>query len=214
MVVNNDVILDKKLLVEMLNTFKVDEKVGIVSPKIYFAKDFEFHQKMYSEKDRGSVIWCAGGKIDWDNVYGINRGVDELDVGQYNHTAQIGFATGTCVLVSREVIEKVGMFDKKYYLYYEDTDLSVKAKKAGYKIMYQPDAVVWHKVSQSSGIGSDLNDYFIHRNRLLFGFRYATNKTKLALIRESMKFLLIGRYWQKKGVRDYYLRRFGKGSWK
>jgi len=80
--------------------------------------------------------------------------------------------------------------------------------------LYTPKTKIWHKVARSSGIGSDLNDYFITRNRLLFGIRYTKFRTKFALVRESFKLLLTGRRWQKIGVRDFYLGRFGKGSWK
>ena len=96
----------------------------------------------------------------------------------------------------------------------EDSDLSERIKKAGFKVMYSPRGRLWHKVSQGSGIGSELNDYFITRNRMLFGMTYAKLRTKFALFRESIKLLLIGRKWQKIGIRDYYLGKFGKGSWK
>ena len=86
-------------------------------------------------------------------------------------------------------------------------------EKGGFEVMYVPDAHIWHKVAQSSGIGSELNDYFITRNRMLFGLKYAPLRTKLALIKESLKLLLSGRKWQKTGISDYYLGRFGKGSW-
>ncbi len=213
LILNNDIILDKNFLVEMVKNFLENPKIGAVSPKIYFAKGYEFHKDRYKEKDLGKVIWYAGGDIDWDNVYGATSGVDEVDIGRYNLEKNTDFATGTCMLVSREVLEKVGVFDEKYFLYYEDTDLSVRIKKAGFRVLYEPDAIIWHKVAQSSGIGSSLNDYFITRNRMLFGFKYAKLRTKLALIRESINLLLNGRKWQKTGIRDFYLMRFGKGSW-
>ena len=86
-------------------------------------------------------------------------------------------------------------------------------KNRGWKVLYEPKGIVWHKVAQSSGIGSNLNDYFITRNRMLFGMRYASLRTKFALAKESIKLLLNGRKWQKIGVRDFYLGRFGRGSW-
>ena len=98
-------------------------------------------------------------------------------------------------------------------MYLEDADLSLRMRRAGWKVLYTPYGHLWHKVAQSSGIGSDLNDYYITRNRLLFGMRYASLKTRLALYKESLRFLLDGRDWQKKGVMDFYLGRFGKGSW-
>ncbi len=113
-----------------------------------------------------------------------------------------------------DVLRKVGLFDNRYFAYLEDVDLSQRIKRTGWKALYVPPAHLWHKVAQSSRVGSDMNDYFIHRNRLLFGMRYAAIRTKVALFRESLRFLLNGRKWQKRGVLDFYLRRLGKGSWK
>jgi len=95
----------------------------------------------------------------------------------------------------------------------EDADHAQRIKKAGYKVLYSGKGWLWHKVSQSSGIGSELNDYFLTRNRMIFGMRYASLRTKFALLRESIKLLLSGRKWQKIGIKDYYLGNLGKGSW-
>lgn len=213
MVLNNDTILHSDSMIRIIETLKMDSRIGLASPKIYFAKGFEFHKNRYKKEDQGRVIWYAGGKIDWGNVYGSTRGVDEVDKGQYDKEGITDFATGTCMILTRKLIEEVGMFDERHFLYYEDTDLSERSRKAGLKVMYIPRAVVWHKVAQSSGIGSELNDYYITRNRLLFGIKYARLRTKFALVKESIKLLLNGRKWQKIGIRDFYFGRFGKGSW-
>ena len=213
MVLNNDTVVDKNLLIEFLKALKKYPKAGILSPKIYFAPGFEFHKDRFGKENLGKVLWYAGGQIDWDNIYGKNRGVDEVDKRQYGKVEEIGFATGTCIFMSSAALEKVGLFDKNYFMYYEDRDLSMRIKKAGFEVLYIPSANVWHKVAQSSGIGSGLNDYFITRNRLLFGMRYAKLRTRFALYRESLRFLLSGRVWQRKGVLDFYLGRLGKGSW-
>ena len=71
----------------MLETFKISPKIGLVSPKIYFAPGFEFHKDRYKEEDLGKVIWYAGGEFDWDNIGNIHRGIDEVDQGQYDPPA-------------------------------------------------------------------------------------------------------------------------------
>ena len=98
-------------------------------------------------------------------------------------------------------------------MYWEDADFCVRAKQSGWKVVYTPKTHLWHKVSSSSAIGSNLNDYFLTRNRIDFGLRYGKLRTKIALIRESVKLFFVGRPWQKIGVRDFYLRIGGKGSW-
>ena len=82
LLLNDDTKVDKLVLTEMLEALK-DKQVGMVSPKIYFYPGFEYHKDRYNPKDRGKVIWYAGGQIDWDNCLGVHRGVDEVDVGQY-----------------------------------------------------------------------------------------------------------------------------------
>ena len=214
LVLNNDTKVDKNLITEFLKASKKYPRAGVLSPKIYFAQGYEFHGDRYKKSDSGKVIWYAGGKIDWENVYGINLGVDEIDKGQFKKEKEIDFATGTCMFLRAKALNEVGKFDEKYFMYLEDADLSIRMKKQGWEVIYVPKAIVRHKVAQSSRIGSDLNDYFIHKNRLLFGFRNASLRTRFALFRESIRFLLGGRKWQKIGIRDFYLARFGKGSWK
>lgn len=214
MLLNNDTFVDKNLVADLVKEIKKYPKAGMISPKIYFAKGFEYHKKRYKKNELGRVIWYAGGDIDWNNVYGSNHGVDEVDKGQFGKVVDTGFATGCCMLFKSEVLERVGFFDKKYYAYVEDADFSQRVKKAGWRVLYTPHAKLWHKVGQTFGIGSEKNDYYITRNRLLFGFRHARLRAKLALLRESLRFLLNGRKWQKIGVRDFYLAKFGEGSWK
>ncbi len=214
MLLNNDTVVDKNLVLELLKVSKSDENVGIVSPKIYFAKGFEFHKDRYKKNQLGKVIWYAGGKMDWANVYGKNRGVDEVNSSKFSKVEEIDFATGACMFLNALCLKKVGMFDERYFMYLEDVDLSLRIKRKKWKALYAPKAILWHKVAQSSGIGSDLNDYFITRNRLMFGMKYAPIRSKLALIKESIKFLLTGRKWQKKGVLDFYSGNFEKGSFK
>lgn len=213
-VLNNDVILEENFLIKLLKTFTDEKNCGIVSPKIYFAKGYEFHKDRYKEEDLGKVIWYAGGKIDWQNLIAFHIGVDEVDKGQYEKVEATDFASGCCEMVKKEVFEKIGLFDEKYFLYYEDNDLSQRAKKAGFAVYYQPKAHLWHlNAGSTGGSGSSLHDYYITRNRLLFGFKFATLKTKLALVKESFRLILAGRQWQKKGALDFYLRKFGKGSY-
>ncbi|MBI5356992.1 glycosyltransferase family 2 protein [Candidatus Collierbacteria bacterium] len=212
LLLNDDTKVDKSVMVEMLEALK-DKQVGMVSPKIYFYPGFEYHKDRYKPKDKGKVIWYAGGLIDWNNCLGIHRGVDEVDIGQYQKKEETEFATGCAVLVKKEVFEKIGLYDERYFLYLEDLDLSVRVKRAGFKIIYQPKAVVWHKNAQSSGSGSGLHDYFFTRNRLLFGLENASFKTKFALVRESIGIFLTGNNWKRRGVLDFYLRKLGRGSW-
>lgn len=210
---NNDIIFPSNLVSELVSSARKDLKIGIVSPKMYFAKGFEFHKDRYSKNELGKVIWYAGGVIDRNNVYSEHRGVDEVDKGRYNVEEETDYGNGAAILINAKLINEIGYLDKNLFLYWEDADFSQRAKNKGWKVIYTPNTHIWHKVSVAAGgPGGETNDYFLIRNRLVFGFRYSSFRTKLALIRDSIRLLFIGRIWQKKGVVDFYLGRLGKGS--
>lgn len=213
-VLNNDVLIDKNLILELLKTFKIKKDAGLVCPKIYFAKGYEFHKGRYEEKDLGKVFWYTGGIMDWKNVIASHRGVDEVDKGQYNELIKTDFVTGCCVMIKKEVFKDAGFFDDDYFLYYEDNDLSQRAKKMGFECYYQPEAFLWHlNAGSSGGSGSFLHDYFITRNRLLFGFKYASVRARFALFKEGLWLMFFGRKWQKRGVFDYFSKNLRQGSY-
>jgi GT2 family glycosyltransferase len=222
LILNNDTIADKNFIVELVNGTKRHAKAGIISPKIYFTKN-SWPQKILDKnkaliaRDRvephAEIIWFAGAHLDWDNILGSTRGVDEIDQGQYNQESQIEVTTGCCVLIPVEVMQKLHGFDDKYFMYYEDIDLSVRVKKLGYEIWYIPKAIIWHENAHSSGVGSPLQDYYITRNRLLFGFKYARLRTKLALVKEALSFYKDkNRVARWHGVKDFFTLKFGKGT--
>ena len=210
LIINNDALTpDKKLLTSLLSSFEKNPKAAIVAPKIYFAPGFEFHKDRYKKEDQGKVVWFGGGAFDWNNVMSVHRGIDEIDNGEYGGEMEMDFATGCCFLISREALEKVGMFDERYFAYFEDGDLSKRIIDAGFKIIYNGDTFIYHKVSQSTGAGSVLTDYYLTRNRLIFGFKYASRRTKFALWREAMKHATYGRLPQRDAVEDYFGGKFG-----
>lgn len=208
LILNNDVFIDKHSISHLI---KAANRADIISPKIYFAKGFEFHKSRYKKDESGRVIWYAGGRIDWNNIIGSHIGVDDVDIGQFNNTKEIDFATGACMLVSAKVFEKIGLFDEKYFLYLEDMDFCVRAKKAGFKIVYEPEAVLWHKNAASAGgSGSKLQDYYITRNRLLFAYKFAKLKTKLAVLKQI--FLNSSNYIKRHALIDFATCQFGKSK--
>lgn len=215
LLLNNDMILQEDLLTKLVNFIKKNPKVGLVSPKIYFAKGYEFHKDRYNDRDLGKVIWYAGGKIDWNNVYTSHIGVDEVDTGQYDKTIKTDIANGACLLIRKEVFEKIGLLDKELFLYWEDTDFCQRAIRSGFDVVYYPGTAVWHKVSSSAGgSGSTSNDYFLIRNRYYFANRYAGLRARFAVLRDTIKLAIVGREWQKKGAIDALLGKKGIGSWK
>lgn len=212
LILNNDTIVTPDLVPKLILFAQQDSLIGLISPKIYFAPRFEYHKNRYTEIEKGRVIWYAGGKFDWSNIIASHRGVDEVDREQFNKSSDTDFATGCCMLIKRSVIEKIGFFDKNYFLYFEDVDYSVRAKKAGFKIKYYPNTYLWHKNAASSGKpGSRLHIYYQTRNRLYFGYKYAPFWTKKSLALESLKMFFKGDIYTR-AVSDYYLGKMGQSQ--
>lgn len=195
---NNDTIVEHSTVTTLVEAFTRHPDAGVVSPKIYFT---------YQGR---KAIWYAGGDIDWANMYGKHIGVNEEDRKQYDKEKETVFCTGCAMMVKRDVLEKVGLFDERFFAYYEDSDLSIRAEKARFTLWYVPSARLFHKNAASSGgTGSKLQDYFIPRNRLLFAWKHASWRAKLALLRESIRLIFTPR---RDSVLDFFFHRFGKGS--
>jgi GT2 family glycosyltransferase len=214
LLLNNDTEVERNFMLSLITAAQDIPDGGAFSPKIFFAPGYEFHKDRYSKKEIGHVIWYAGGVVDWNNVYGENAHVDEVDMISGGDPIRTDFGTGAALLLRTAAVRDTGLLDKNYFMYLEDLEYCLRLAKKGWNSYYVPSSVIYHKVAQSSGIGSHLNDYFITRNRMLLGFSYMSLRTRFALVRESIRLVFFGRVWQKKGIQDFYLRRFGKGSWK
>lgn len=209
---NSDAEVEKNGVQALYDAIKDDPKAGIAVSKIYFTSGLEFHRRSYARTEKGKVLWYAGGSVDLDNLVAYHRGVDEIDRGQFDHQTTCDFATGCALFVKRVVTEHIGILDKKFFLYSEDVDFSLKARKAGYKIVFVPKSIVWHMNggSVAGGAGSKLQQYYQTRNRILISMRYGSLRNKLTALRFSVQTFLKGNDAERKGVLDFYLMRFGK----
>ncbi len=181
--INNDVFFDKSFAIEAEKGFK---KADIFGGKIYYAPGYEYHKK-YQKKDIGKILWYAGGINDWNNVYTTHRGVDEVDQKQYEKFEETDFITGCMLFFNKKIIDKVGFWNEKYFLYFEDSDFCERAKKVGFKLFFNPKIIIWHKNAQSTGgAGSLLHQKYQKKNRLIFGLKYAPFRTKIHLIKNYL----------------------------
>ncbi len=211
LLLNNDTTVDENFLKELVRTAEADKRIGMVGSKIYFSKGCEFHKNSYEKSELGKVLWYAGGSIDWNHLAAFHRGVDEVDRGQFDTQTESEFATGCSVLVKREILEKVGTFDKRFFLYLEDVDWSVRVSKAGYKIAFCPTSVVYHKNAGSTGgSGSTIHDYYQTRNRLLFAFKHGSWNEIITALRIAFFTFLNGNQAQKQAVLHFFMMQFGK----
>jgi GT2 family glycosyltransferase len=138
LLLNNDTVVDARFLDHMVARMNADPAFGMVAPKIYY----------HDQPDR---IWFAGGEISMWTGTMRHVGIRETDRGQFDSVREVGYASGCCILVRAEVIRLIGMLDESYYMYTEDADWSMRTRQAGYTIVYEPAARVWHKLSVSSG---------------------------------------------------------------
>ncbi len=182
--------------IEKLVTGLEENNGDLASPKVYF--------------NSPKQIWFAGGKFDRANVLGSHIGVNEKDQGQYDNVKESDFLTGAAFFVKAEVFKKIGFFDERYFLYYEDSDFSFRARKAGFKLLYLPLAIVYHDNAKSTGLGTSLQDYFITRNRMLFAKKFLPFRTQVALVREAWRNRKIPA--RKLALKDFLMGKFGKGS--
>lgn len=119
------------------------------------------------------VIQNAGSMVSLDGS-GWDRGAIvegafhyyETDQGQYNQVEEVFAACGAACLYRRAMLEDVGLLDERFFLYYEDTDLSWRARLRGWKIVYVPQAVVRHVHCGTSGEWSPLFTFHVKKNRL------------------------------------------------
>jgi GT2 family glycosyltransferase len=112
------------------------------------------------------VINNVGSELYLDGFAG-DRGFLEVDRGQYDQRAEVFAWCGGAVLMSREYLDDVGLFDERLFLYYEDTDLAWRGRLRNWRYVYTPDAVVRHRHGASAGSQSDVFRFHTERNRLL-----------------------------------------------
>lgn len=138
LLLNNDTVVDPNFLTELVATAERDPSVGMVGARIYYHEDPQ-------------RIWFAGGEISWWSGWIAHTGIRQVDRGHFDSERAVDYITGCCMLVRREVIERIGLLDERFFMYGEDVDWCLRARRAGYRLVFQPKAKVWHKLSVSAG---------------------------------------------------------------
>lgn len=211
MLLNNDTIVAPDMLNLMVEVMEGDPTIGVTGPTIYY----------YNAPD---LIWSAGGQIDWTQGLTSMIGLNEEDKSQFGVSPRpVDFVTGCAMLVKREVWEKAGLLDDKFFMYYEETEWCVRANRAGYKIMHIPSAMMWHKISIDERATSPRTYYYMTRNRLLFLRNTSVGyKTWLNISSEYLRTFLswsVRPKWQDRrhlrrimlrALKDYSLGKFGQ----
>jgi len=160
MLVNNDVEAAGGLLDHLLGALERDPQAGGAAPLIFFDPPRE-------------RIWYAGGRcIPWLG-YAAHRGLRAIDRNQFRTIESTGYLTGCCLLASRAAWEQVGLLDERYFIYAEDADWCLRARAAGFRLLFVPRAMLYHKVSAASGAASPWKIYQRLRANLTLFARHA-----------------------------------------
>lgn len=152
---SNDVIPKKDFLNKLVRVMEKDEKIGIAGPLQYF----------YNNKMEFKEIYFAGSTIT--PITNIAKHISRI-----TDKPRVDYIVGSVFLIRKDCFLQLNGFDEKYYTWYEDCDLSARAKKSGWKLTLVKDSIVWHKVAQT--IGRNTNKYILHsifyhsRNRIIF----------------------------------------------
>lgn len=140
---NNDTVVDPGFLEPLITPFRRKGDVAITVPRIYFMN--------YPER-----IWYAGGTVNLLTGRVVHRGIRNKDGKRFEVSGETDYATGCCLAMRASDFTRTGGFDRRFSMYGEDVDLSLRTKASGKKILYVPESKVWHKVSASGGGELDL----------------------------------------------------------
>lgn len=158
----------KKLTINLTSNQLKNSKIDLIqnAGSILFRDGFS--------RDRGAEI------INYTQYY-------EPDKGQYDKEEQTPLFCGAGVFLNKKALQEVGLFDERFFMYYEDSDLSLRLKRAGWEILYCPKAVVRHIHAGTSKEWSPFFIFNVEKNRLLF---VAKHWPRLFALKEWLQYLL------------------------
>jgi GT2 family glycosyltransferase len=211
---NNDTVVAPDMLTRLVEACQEDTKAGMAGPTMYY-------------HDEPNKIAAAGGIVDRSRARFWNRMDGVLDpINNDAPTEDVDFIVSCAVLARRETVLRIGLLDNRYFINGDDIDWGLKAIESGYKVLYVPNAKMWHKISAAMGNGSPATTYYITRNNfLIFGTHLQgwrrlhaqvlnTTRTMRTLLAWSIKpkYRNLKRHRSANllALRDAYLGRFGK----
>lgn len=155
-ILNNDAIIEKNAINEFLSTFSRDEKIAVVGGRSYLLDDEGKKQGMlhYTHQRVDPVTAEVTTYMKDDNT--------ERDVSN---------VSGACVMMRRTVIEECGYFDNSFFAYFEETDLFSRFRRAGWRIVFNPKVVIWHKMGASTRNKKYMYNYLMLKNQFNFAYK-------------------------------------------
>lgn len=154
---NNDAVADNDWLKYLVQAMNSDDNIGIVS-----CKQLRTDKKHIDSTGDFYSIWGSP----------FPRGRNQIDSGQYDSQEAVFSAPAGATLYRASMFDGIGLFDEKFFAYYEDVDISFRARLAGWKIIYEPSAEVYHHVSATGAKLGSFTRYHATKN---FYMLYAKN---------------------------------------
>jgi GT2 family glycosyltransferase len=161
LILNNDVELESNSIQELVSAMESDPAIGIAYSRIMFFDRFH--------------IQTVGNLLDL-TLCTVPVGINEKDQGQYASVFEPTVPPGSCMIVRRSMIERIGLFDPNYFFYHDDVDLGLRARIAGFKVIYVPSSIAYHadkSTSSSSMERSKINYYSLNSRVGLFTKNFA-----------------------------------------
>jgi len=165
LLLNNDTVVDRLFLKELIKIGESNQNIGFMGPKIYF----------YNFNGKSNVFQFAGAK---QNTWIFNPkhiGWKEQDKGQYNKNSEVDYIHGSCVLAKVMMIKQIGLLDKDFFSYREENDWGIRGLKKGWKSVYAFRSKIWHKGggSTKNENGRSIATYYLVRNNFMFIKKHA-----------------------------------------
>lgn len=210
LLLNNDTIVKKDFLSELVLAGENAPLVGVLGPKIYYF-------------DHPDEFWFVGGYFNRITGKTYHKGLNEKDKGQYDTPTEPDFITGCALMIKKDVISSIKGLDPDYFNSHEDVDFCLRAKAKGFGLLYVPSSVIWHKFARA--MGGRFSPFYIYyrvRNGLLlmkkngfplwkFAYNLMINPIKMfcyALLTGNFK----GALAVIKAVLDFSMGRYGRGQ--
>lgn len=200
LLINNDAFPAPDMLNRLLAA--ADKSIALVSPKIYY-------------EDRPNTLWFAGARRKRYTLDIAETGRGLPDSSAWSADRDADYLLGTCLLVNLPAVARVGLFDERYFMYFEDLDWSIRLQRASYRLRLAAGAHLYHRVATSSGgLESPARRYHLARSGVIFWWthRHEGNKMAIVLFRLGSAVKMLGRlvltgnfataaaYWR--GLRD------------
>ncbi len=210
LLLNDDTIVAPDFLTKLIEAAEMQQDAGMLGPKVF----------LY---DQPQKIWFAGARFDQKDCEIVTSEFDQTDKCEVSKFVESDYITGCALLARKKVIEKIGLLDERFFLYWEDVDWGLRCNNAGFKNLMITHSLIWHKPSTSSGgVNSLPRVYHKARSRLFMAKMYAPqtiSKLHRAFLRD-IAWLLLKSADENRikrilayllAIIDYHLGRLGKG---